>query len=70
MKKAPDHRACTYHGAYCAGCAEGIELTEVTGAPGQIDEASVRRKYRQLTLDLIERGLTITTMESCTSGQV
>lgn len=70
MKKEPDHRACTYHGAYCAGCAEGIELTEVTGAPGQIDEASVCRKYRQLTLDLIERGLTITTMESCTSGQV
>lgn len=50
--------------------AESIELTEVTGAPGQIDEASVRQKYRQLTLDLIERGLTITTMESCTSGQV
>ena len=50
--------------------AESIELTEVTGAPGQIDEASVRQKYRQLTLDLIERSLTITTMESCTSGQV
>jgi len=50
--------------------AEDIELTEVTGVRGQIDEAAVRQKYRQLTLDLIERGLTITTMESCTSGQV
>ena len=52
------------------GAAKDIELNEVTGAPGQIDETSVRRKYRQLTLDLIERGLTITTMESCTSGQI
>ena len=52
------------------GAAEDIELSEVTGAPGQIDETSVRQKYRQLTLNLIERGLTITTMESCTSGQI
>lgn len=50
--------------------AEGIDFTEVTGAPDRIDEASVRQKYHRLTLSLIERGLTITTMESCTSGQV
>lgn len=46
------------------------QVTEVKGVPGVIDEASVREKYRRLTLRLIERGLTITTMESCTSGQV
>ena len=45
-------------------------VTEVTGAPGTVDEAAVRAKYRALTLRLIERGQTITTMESCTSGQV
>ena len=31
---------------------------------------NVREKYNQITLKLIERGLTITTMESCTSGQI
>lgn len=43
---------------------------EVAGAPGIVDEAGVREKYRQFTLRLIEAGRTITTMESCTSGQV
>lgn len=35
-----------------------------------IDEAAVRARYRNITLTLIEQGRTITTMESCTSGQV
>ena len=47
-----------------------VLLTEITGAPGPVDEPSVREKYHRLTLGLIEKGLTVTTMESCTSGQV
>lgn len=35
-----------------------------------VDEQSVRAKYARLTRLLIERGLTITTMESATSGQI
>ena len=34
------------------------------------NEATVREHYRELTELLIEKKLTITTMESCTSGQV
>ncbi|MBQ7282664.1 MAG: CinA family protein, partial [Spirochaetales bacterium] len=33
-------------------------------------ESSVRQKYRDLTLLLIERGITISTMESCTACQI
>lgn len=33
-------------------------------------EKEVYEKYRKITLALIEKGLTITTMESCTSGQI
>jgi len=33
-------------------------------------EADVRGRYRGITKTLIEKGLTITTMESCTSGQI
>ncbi len=33
-------------------------------------EASVRRKYEALTKFLIARSITVTTMESCTSGQL
>ena len=47
-----------------------ITVTEVTGATGPIDETAVREKYHRLTLRLIGRGLTVTTMESCTSGQI
>ena len=43
---------------------------EVSGGPGAVDEAAVRRKYERLTKSLIERGVTVTTMESCTSGQI
>ena len=47
-----------------------VPLTEIKAPQGPVNESSVREKYRRLTLNLIERGLTITTMESCTSGQV
>ena len=33
-------------------------------------EENVREKYRKITLTLIRSGLTITTMESCTSGLI
>lgn len=35
-----------------------------------VDEKSVRAKYAHLTALLINRGLTITTMESATAGQI
>ena len=34
------------------------------------DESEIRRDYRQLTKLLIKKGMTITTMESATSGQI
>ena len=33
-------------------------------------EQAIRRKYERLTKELIKRELTITTMESCTAGQI
>ena len=51
-------------------CEKAIPALEINGAEGIIDEAAVRQKYRRITLRLIEAGRTITTMESCTSGQV
>ncbi len=33
-------------------------------------EADIRKRYRNITLSLIKKELTITTMESCTSGQI
>lgn len=44
------------------------ELTEVNRR--KYDEVSVRNGYRQLTKLLIEKNMTITTMESATSGQI
>ena len=38
--------------------------------PDQYSEASIRSDYERLTKTLIEKGLTLTTMESCTSGQI
>ena len=35
-----------------------------------VDEKKVREEYRILTKSLISRKLTITTMESCTAGQI
>lgn len=34
------------------------------------DESAVRARWRQITLTLIEKGLSVTTMESATSGQL
>lgn len=36
----------------------------------EYNEQKIREKYRQLTLTLIEKKLTVTTMESATSGQI
>lgn len=36
----------------------------------ELNEACVREKYEKLTKILIEKSLTITTMESCTAGQI
>ena len=47
-----------------------VVAEEMNGCKGTIDESTVREKYRRLTLGLIENKLQITTMESCTSGQV
>lgn len=46
------------------------EVPEINGANGPADETAVRGKYARLTRRLIERSITVTTMESCTSGQV
>ena len=43
---------------------------EVAGVAGAVDEAAVRGKYARITEALIRRGIAITTMESCTSGQI
>ena len=50
--------------------ATQVVAEEINGCKGTIDESTVREKYRRLTLGLIENKLQITTMESCTSGQV
>jgi nicotinamide-nucleotide amidase len=47
-----------------------IAFEEITGISGEIDERSVREKYEKLTRTLIAKNITITTMESCTSGQI
>ena len=47
-----------------------MRTEELHGADGPVSETAVRGKYTELTLWLIRRGLTITTMESCTSGQI
>lgn len=45
-------------------------MIEIVGRPERVDEAEVREKYARLTKRLIAHQRTITTMESCTSGQV
>ena len=45
-------------------------MQRTTTPPPAIDEASVRAKYARLTRRLIATKTTITTMESCTAGQV
>ena len=48
----------------------GAPAVEVRGASSAVDEAAVREKYAHLTRTLIARNISITTMESCTSGQI
>ena len=48
----------------------GQECAEVSGASGAVNEALVREKYDHLAKKLIALGRTITTMESCTAGQI
>ena len=45
-------------------------MIEITGRAEQVEESAVRRKYEHLTKSLIEKKCMITTMESCTSGQI
>ncbi|MBQ8789332.1 MAG: CinA family protein [Oscillospiraceae bacterium] len=35
-----------------------------------IEEKEIRERYRKLTKKLVEKGISVTTMESCTSGQI
>ena len=50
--------------------AKVCNVIEITSNANSVDEESVRKKYEVLTTSLIRRKLTITTMESCTAGQV
>jgi PncC family amidohydrolase len=47
-----------------------MNIEESRGAEGVVDEKIVRKKYADLTKHLIAEGITITTMESCTAGQI
>ena len=47
-----------------------MNVEKIRGAEGVVDEKTVRKKYADLTKRLIAEGITITTMESCTSGQI
>ncbi|MBQ8094630.1 MAG: CinA family protein [Clostridia bacterium] len=44
--------------------------TQLTAPEGPVNETAVRQKYERITRKLISLGITITTMESCTSGQI
>ena len=45
-------------------------MIEITVINKDVIETAVREKYRQITLRLIEKKISITTMESCTSGLI
>ena len=45
-------------------------VKEICGAKTVVSETAVRQKYERLTLALIARNLSVTTMESCTAGQI
>ena len=47
-----------------------LKTVEVKGAKGEISERKVRKKYAELTKQLIRQRRTVTTMESCTAGQI
>ena len=49
---------------------QSVTCRQIDRAPGILDEAATREKYRRLTLRLIGAGRTVTTMESCTGGQI
>ena len=53
---------------FCNG--KVFNVVKCKGQEGFVDEASVRKKYSGLTLKLIKRKLTVTTMESCTAGAI
>lgn len=55
-------------GDKCGGLVNAKAISESNRA--KYDEAAVREGYRQLTKLLIEKKMTITTMESATSGQI
>ena len=55
-------------GDKCGGLVNAKAISENNRA--KYDEAAVRKGYRQLTKLLIEKEMTITTMESATSGQI
>ena len=64
---------CTSSSLAEASWREGnkaCDVTEITSNQNSVDELDVRKKYEILTKSLIHRQLTVTTMESCTSGQV
>ena len=45
-------------------------IKEIKGSKGCVNEKLVRQKYKFLTEFLIEHNILISTMESCTSGQI
>ena len=47
-----------------------IQPMELCGTCAVVCEPAVRQKYERITHLLIQKGLFITTMESCTSGQI
>lgn len=49
---------------------KSVSCAEISEPGRRIEEQSVREKYRRLTETLIRKNITITTMESCTSGQI
>ena len=47
-----------------------IQYNEINSRSCVPDESEVRRKYESITRYLIEHRITVTAMESCTSGQI
>ena len=47
-----------------------LNVVELACNANEVDEAAVRRKYEILTNSLLHHKRTITTMESCTAGQL
>ena len=47
-----------------------MTIAEIEKETHSVTEKKVRHKYGKLTRKLISEGISITTMESCTSGQI